>query len=168
MLKRAVKRTLETDDHCQDGDEAGVYKHMRSQFGVSEKGVQETLCFFCKQAAGEDGFRTAATFQLDSRVRACVEILDDTQLLARLSMGDVVALEVKYHAKCLVGLYNRARKAKAAESTETAREREIDTAVFAELVLYIEETRFEAIVPVFKLVNIARRYTASWSSYESK
>ncbi len=43
----------------------------------------------------------------------CAGLLEDTELLAKLSAGDMVALEAKYHTKCLVGLYNRARKAKA-------------------------------------------------------
>lgn len=70
-----------------------------------------------------------------------------------------MALEEKYHAKCLAGLYNRARKAKSAESTETARERKISTVVFSEFVLYIGKTHIGVTVPEFKLLNIARFYT---------
>ena len=40
----------------------------------------------------------AATFQIDKRVRACAVQLEDTELLAKLSTGDMVALEAKYHS----------------------------------------------------------------------
>ena len=63
------------------------------------------LVFFC-------GLHEASTFQIDRRVRESAALLGDTLLLARLSMGDMVALEAKYHAKCLLALYNRARKVK--------------------------------------------------------
>ena len=32
-------------------------------------------------------------------------------MLAKLAVGDMVAIEAKYHNKCLCALYNRARKA---------------------------------------------------------
>ena len=55
----------------------------------------------------------------------------DTLLLARLSMGDMVALEAKYHAKCLLALYNRARKVKIDAQQGTDRERELSGIVTA-------------------------------------
>jgi len=35
--------------------------------------------------------------------------LNDNITLAKLEPGDMIALEAKYHWKCLVNLYNRAR-----------------------------------------------------------
>ena len=41
------------------------------------------------------------------QVKACAVFLEDTELLAKLSTADMVALEDKYHTKCsLVSLYN--------------------------------------------------------------
>ena len=74
-----------------------------------EKMVQDT-CFFFQQPGGTDGLHDVATFQADKRVRSCATLLGDTELLGRLSAGDMVALEAKYHTKCLLGLYNNARK----------------------------------------------------------
>lgn len=160
MLNRAEKRNLKDDGNNQDTDKIVGRKRIRSNSSDAAKTVQESLCFFCRQAPGAAGFREAATLKLDCRVRTCAMILEDTDLLARLSAGDVVALDVKYHAKCLVGLYNRARKAEAADSEETLREKQVAASVFAELVLYIEETSLEQnTAPVFKLVDLARLYT---------
>ena len=73
--------------------------------------MRQGTCFFCRQPAGHDGLCEAATFQLDQRVRTCATLLEDTELLRQLSAGDMVAIEAKYHIKCLVSLYNSARKA---------------------------------------------------------
>ena len=102
---------------------------------------------------------TFLTFQIDRRVRESAALLGDTLLLARLSMGDMVALEAKYHAKCLLALYNRARKVKTDAQQGTDRERELSGIVVAELVMYIEEARLETSnAPVFKLADLAHLY----------
>ena len=86
-------------------------KHSRSQ--STEVCVTKNVCFFCGEASGNSGMYEAATFQIDKRVRSCAVQLEDTELLAKLSTGDMVTLEAKYHSKCLVGLYNRARMIKS-------------------------------------------------------
>ena len=40
----------------------------------------------------------------------------DKSLLAKLSAGDLIAQEAKYHARCLAALYNEARYTKGQES----------------------------------------------------
>ena len=35
--------------------------------------------------------------------------IEDTALLTKLSSGDMIATEAKYHSRCLVALCNRAR-----------------------------------------------------------
>ena len=108
-LKRAEKRALKTDS--EDLEVIIPCKRSRSQ--SIEASIQKDLCFFCGQPPGTSGLHEAATFQVDERVKNCAELLEDTILLAKLSVGDMVALEAKYHTKCLVGLYNRARKVKS-------------------------------------------------------
>ena len=49
------------------------------------------------------------TMQLNQRLNECARNLNDGKLLALLSGGDVVALELKYHSSCLAALYNRER-----------------------------------------------------------
>ena len=110
-LRRAGKRALRRDS--EDLEVSATCKRSRSR--SIESSVVKDLCFFCEQPPGDTGLHEAATFQIDKRVRGCVELLEDTGLLAKLSAGDMVALDAKYHSKCLVGLYNRARKAKSKE-----------------------------------------------------
>ena len=116
-------------------------------------------CFFCGQSAGSDGLHEASTFQIDRRMRESAALLEDTLLLARLSMGDMVALEAKYHAKCLLALYNRARKVKTDAQQGIDKERELSGIVVAELVMCIEEACLEtSTAPVFKLADLAHLY----------
>ena len=63
--------------------------------------MAQEACLFCGQpAGGTDGLHQAATFQMDSRVRACAVLLEETELLGRLGAGDMAALEAMYHTKC--------------------------------------------------------------------
>jgi hypothetical protein len=51
------------------------------------------------------------TMQLNDRLNQCAQNLQDEKMLAKLSVGDAVAQELKYHAGCLIALYNRERSA---------------------------------------------------------
>ena len=71
-------------------------------------------------------------------------------------MGDMVALEAKYHPKCLLALYYRAKTTVEAEP-KTDHEGVMSIIVLAELVLYIEETHLEeGTAPVFRLADLAK------------
>ena len=76
---------------------------------------------------------------MDGKVRDWATILEDTELLGRLSAGDMVDKEAKYRKKGLSVLHNRVRKAESEEPKYKAKERDVSGIVFAELVLYIEE-----------------------------
>ena len=95
-------------------------------------------------------------------MRSCAELLEDTELLAKLSAGDMVALDAKYHTKCLVKLYNRARKVKAEKIQNTNDQEVMSKVAFAELVMYIEEVRYssEDKAPIFKLSDLAQLYVS--------
>ena len=96
---------------------------------------------------------------MDNKVRDWTTILEDTELLGRLSAGDIVAQEAKYHKKCLWVLHNRVIKAESEISKYKAKERHASGIVFAELVLYVEEARlYEETAQVFKLANIVELY----------
>ncbi|KAG1656278.1 LMBR1 domain-containing protein 2 [Nymphon striatum] len=66
--------------------------------------------------------------------------VDDTALLARISGGDLVAIEAKYHYDCLSLYKNRHRSAQRASHSYTAtnESRLQEASAFAELVSYIE------------------------------
>ena len=86
-------------------------------------------------------------------------LIGDMQLLGRLSAGDMVALEAKYHTNCLLKLYNRARSCKNNADNETNKDATISGIVLAELVMFLKEARYEEnIAPVFKLADLVKLY----------
>ena len=49
-------------------------------------------------------------------MRTCADLVHDNMLLAKLTGGDTIATEAKYHPRCLLNLYYKAGR--AAKSSE--------------------------------------------------
>ena len=156
-LERARKRSNDTrDDNAGEGS-SGVSKRTRSS-GASS--IPQYLCFFCGQASEKERLHEVSTFKTDKRVRECAELLDDDDLRRRLSGGDMVALEAKYHAKCLASLYYRASMVQDQKTDDL--DNMFYGIAFAELITYIEERRLEdaTVAPVFKLADLSKLYSS--------
>ena len=113
-----------------------------------KKSTSVETYFFC------EGFLCKAlTFGIDSKVRQCALKLQDKQLLAKLSTGDLIAQDSQYHLQCLVALCNRAREAKTSKKSDI---HAVNHGIaFAKLVSYIEEAHKDNLVPpVFKLADL--------------
>lgn len=155
MLRRAEKRLIASSSAFGSTDNV---PGKRTRTHSSEATTSGTSCFFCGKS-GTETLHEVATFQVDTRVRKCAAQVGDNELMARLSMGDMVALEAKYHSKCLLALYYRAKTTVEAEQ-KTDHEGVMSRIVLAELVLYIEETHLEeGTAPVFRLADLAKLYT---------
>ena len=76
----------------------------------------QATCFFCDEPAGSVGLHNACTYNIDTKVRKCALKLNDTALLAKLAPGDMIAIEAKYHSKCLIALNRAARSISALAS----------------------------------------------------
>ena len=103
-LKRAKKRAC-----CESPDQQSEGKVRRSQPSLTPD-MRQDICFFSRQAAGNEGLHEATTFKLDHQVHAAATLLQDTELIGQLSVGDMVAIEAKYHARCLLGLLSSRQK----------------------------------------------------------
>ncbi|KAI0243441.1 hypothetical protein LSAT2_000008, partial [Lamellibrachia satsuma] len=69
-----------------------------------------TKHFYCTtETNAENPLRQVMTKQLDSRLREYAKILEDDQLIARLSAADLIAQEAKYHDRCALNLSNEAK-----------------------------------------------------------
>ena len=120
--------------------------------------LKDATCLFCGKAAGSEGLHNASTYDIDRKVRQCALELNDTALLAKLSPADMVALEAKYHTRCLTALYNRARAA-TSSTPGSGKHDDLYSIAFGELVAYVEDFRAEeSIAPVFKLADLAQMY----------
>ena len=131
-LGRAQKRPM---SH-KPTEEAGPSKCTRRS--ISSVTDNENLCFFCEKEI-DKADRKAMTKNIYERLKTCATLLQDTKLLAKLSAGDLVAQEVKYHLICLTSVYNRERSFLRQQKQEEQHQhdRQAYDRAFAELVTYI-------------------------------
>ena len=123
-------------------------------------GSETPVCFFCsKPETAKEKLHEVCTFQLDYRVRKCAQEIQDEALLVKLSTGDLIALEAKYHARCLTNLYNRAR-GKVPQIPCITSDQTCKGTALAELISYIEERRQDEGIMVFKPVDLTKLYSA--------
>ena len=78
-------------------------------------------------------------------------------MLAKYSAGYLIAQETKYHAKCSVFLYIRAKKIKDSQKEDNSLQINEGIAL-AELITYIEDGADSEIAPIFKLADLIRMY----------
>jgi len=156
-LKRAKKRCLITSEADSP------IKARRTS--IKDTGIKEH-CFFCDEADTSSNLHKAETFQVDKKVRDCAVLLNDGQLIAKLSAGDMVALEAKYHTKCLVSLYNQARdQMRSATLNDSINSSSLDELAFAQLVAYIDE-KIDEEIPVLKMCELAKLFSSKLEELE--
>ncbi|KAK3716735.1 hypothetical protein QZH41_006309 [Actinostola sp. cb2023] len=80
------------------------------------------------------------TLQVDHNVRDMAIEMQDTNLIAKISSGDMVAIESKYHTKCILAYRRKFAAFKSStETTTTCYEKASKARAFAELISYLEE-----------------------------
>ena len=88
--------------------------------------------------------------------------LKDGNLIAKLSAGDMVAIEAKYHAKCLVALYNRASTLQLPSTKNNIFPApDLDELAFAKLIAHIHETLDCEELAIFKLCELTELFSAA-------
>ena len=123
-------------------------------------------CFLCESSDIPANLHSASTLEVDRRVRECASLVNDNRLIGKLASGDIVAIEAKYHAKCLVGLYNQARKLKFSLKSENAssyKPIDIEELAFSELVAFIDESLEVEEPAVLKLSDLVKFYSSKLS-----
>lgn len=95
-LGRAQKRKMQAPEPA----ELNTKRHSRLTLDTKQS---LSCCFFC----GKQGdLHEVTSLPLDKKIREHAFALQDSALLAKLSMGDLIALEAKYHKNCLSDLSN--------------------------------------------------------------
>ena len=152
-LIRAQKRTVTTST---SGTEDIRGKRQRT----SEP--PKIQCFLCEEEDVISNLRRAMTMQLNERLNQCARTLNNGKLLAKLSAGDVVAQELKYHPRCLTDLYNSERAHRnAIKQEENCSGKEVYPVAFSELVIYIMDSKVtgtETAPVIFRLADLASLY----------
>lgn len=127
----------------------------------------DNICFFqCSSSDPSEAFHLAATNEIDSKVRICAKELNDEQILAALSKGDMVSMNTRYHLKCLVNFYNL-RRTKQRDIKEHHRTQQVNEVfAFVEIIAYIESRRSDSnSKPLFKLSDLGKMYADFLKSY---
>ena len=124
-------------------------------------------CFFCEKGGIDGNLTKAQTLSLDKRVRDAAIQLQDEKLLAKLSAGDMIAIEAVYHKTCLATLYNRLRDFNnKSDSKEESEHSIMEGVVLAEIIEYLRDTRkYSDIIPVLKLSDIKSMYCKRLEEY---
>ena len=161
-LERARKRAASAEGSSEE-----------SRSKVRRASLQPQQCFLCDEdVASAPDKRAGMTMTLNERLKECAKTLSDGKLLARLSGGDIVAQEFKYHLSCLAALYNKERAHLSAikkQTQEQQNEKEIIPLVFSELLAYIVETKASTEGPVvFKLADLTKLYKERLDQFEIK
>ncbi|CAB3979532.1 Hypothetical predicted protein [Paramuricea clavata] len=162
-LERAKKRKLAKTDKDEDRPDeepssSSPVKSRRSSILTGPVAAQNLQCFFCDKQDSPDNLHCASTLEVDRRVRDCARLLNDSSLIAKLSTGDLIAMEAKYHANCLASLYNKTRPIRK-KSSKSSDELPVDVEklAFAELIAYIEDI-LEVETAVLTLSELVRFY----------
>ena len=161
-LQRAQKRQGQaTVPYSSETGVATKFTRSSGKSGVSASS-SHIDCFLCERQSTRIESREAMTLKLNEKLKKCVAILQDENLIAKLS--DVVAQEFEYHPTCLTALYNKERtvlnKQRSKEDfTKSLTETKADDLVLAELVTHITETqRNSSGGSVFKLADLSHLY----------
>ena len=127
-------------------------KNTRSSF---ESRNYLNICFFCDTQDDATNLRLGSTMKLDANVRSAAQQLGDEKLLATMNEGGMVAIEAKYHIKCLNNMYNKLRKQNN-ESDNSSNEDSINYEMaLVKLIDIVNNTIQNATeVPVFKLSEL--------------
>jgi len=83
--------------------------------------------------------------------------LNDTSLLAKLSSGDMIAMDAVYHKQCLTGFFNRYGSSMRQKKAITGENRlSFEAIALAEFISYIEEKREteDSLIKLSDLVNL--------------
>ena len=106
-LNRKRKRN-EAEESSGEAEESNDRQHTTRR-SLSAKNFTEK-CFFCDTAKVNEELHTCQTLYLDICIRNIAQEMNNAKLLIKLSEGDMVATEAKYHRGCLIMLYNSYRK----------------------------------------------------------
>ena len=116
--------------------------------------------FFCDASKQNEELHLCQTLYLDMRVRKIAHEMNTDKLLHKLSVGDMVATEAKYHHTCLVKFYISCQKPNINKRGQ-ANKQLMEGIAFSKVLEFIEESILasdETTTPVFYLKELTEMY----------
>ena len=66
-------------------------------------------CFFCDKDDCDMKLHMCQTFQVQQKIEEIAQEIGETKVLVKLSVGNMNAIEAKYHCRCFAACYNKVR-----------------------------------------------------------
>ena len=150
-LQRARKREC-----SQSTDDENV---TQKRFRAQRQSLESSKCIFCTKDDAAGQLHEFRTFDADDNIRRMATDLQDTELLAKISGGDLTAIEAKYHLPCLTTLRNKHRSyLRQNQSCSDDREQDTNEArAFVELITHVENCLENGIF-CFKFCSLRQMY----------
>lgn len=104
-LSRALERKRKQTD--KNNNSATAKKRSLGRT-TSTQNIFPRCCFLCDETS-EDGLRDVTTMNVDTNVKSCARKLQDFALLSKMGQSDLIALEARYHSRCLLSYYRKAK-----------------------------------------------------------
>ena len=123
-------------------------------------------CLFCDLSDVAAIFPAGSTLEVKRIVRECASLVNDNRLIGKLASEDIVAIEAKYHAKGLVGLYNQAAKLKLSLNSENdslSEAIDIKELAFSKLAAFINKNNEVEKPVVLKLSDVVEFCSSKFS-----
>ena len=157
---RYNKMVCRTKDVTESGEPPSKKRKLTRAVLNTEYSMEEDRCYFCSEPSSEtEKLHSVLTKTMTNRVTAYAKKLNDSALLAKLSVGDLVAQEAKYHKKCITKLYNSVRDLDNSESAQYKQDDKTRSLVLAQLIDYMLDQQINVdTVKVFKLSELAHIY----------
>ena len=118
-------------------------------------------CIFCEQEHEIDQLSSVQTFEQDSNIRTMATDLQDVEIMAKISGGEMIAIEAKYHLSCLTKLRNRHRSFQRKLKRQTMKKDDnvAEYHAFEEFLQFIEDSVIMEGVFLFKIKDLHLLYT---------
>ena len=183
LLERFVSNKAKFHKKCRNKYDKQHYNRASKKRKLSSESVSDTVlppstrarytaqnfqpkCFFCDKEDSAENLTKAQTFELDRKVRNAANHLCDEMLLAKLSEGDMIAVEALYHKSYLSALYNRLRDLQTTKPKADSENAIIEGIVLAEILDYLKNYKASTeTIPVFKLSDLKSLYLQRLKEY---
>jgi len=148
---------------CTSTSRTFCLQHIRAiaLHGVSKPQSGRLYSIYCSATLILGPYIKWVLLTLKKKIRNAALELDDSILITKLSCGNLMAQEAKYHLSCLTSFYYKAESLQKKIKTDSKLS-QANAIALAEIVALIEEAHSvsDTSVPVFKLSDLVKMYSA--------
>ena len=94
-LQREKERKRKLDAEIENGNEMSDSATHRSKRQSIDSSAEKNICIFCEKKTGK--LHEYSTFSSGNTLKNMALEMQETTLMAKLSAGDVIAIEAKFH-----------------------------------------------------------------------